>query len=109
MLTSTAGDAIRLSAAVGLSPLSVYEITYAHRRGRIGLSLPLDDWLTESLGAGITMLPLTPGIAVQAGHLDWSHGDPADRILVATSKHHDIPLVTADKRIQESGLVEVVW
>ena len=108
-LSSTARNAIKVASAVGLSPLSVYEITYAHWRGRVGLGLALDDWLAASIGAGITMLPITPSISAQAGSLEWTHGDPADRILVATAKHHGIPMVTGDQRIRESGLVEVVW
>lgn len=108
-LTSAAREAILTASTVGLSALSVYEITYAHWRGRIGFSLPLDDWMAESLGAGITLLPITPSIAVKAGQLNWTHGDPADRILVATAIHHGIPLITGDHRIRDSGLVEVVW
>ena len=37
------------------------------------------------------------------------YGDPVDRIIVATAKHHGAALVTADKKISASGLVEVVW
>lgn len=108
-LTKGARRAIEDATVLGLSPFSLYEVAYAHYRGRLAFELPLNDWLAESLSADIAILPVTPSIAAAAGTLDWPHGDPADRILVATAKHHGIPLVTGDRQIQKSGLVEVVW
>jgi len=35
--------------------------------------------------------------------------DPWDRFIVATALALDLPLVTADRRIQKSGLVEAIW
>lgn len=29
----------------------------------------------------------------------WKHGDPADRLIVATARALDCPLVTADEKI----------
>ena len=50
--------------------------------------------------SGITVLPLTPDIAVESVQLPGEfHRDPADRILVATARIHACPLVTADEKI----------
>lgn len=35
--------------------------------------------------------------------------DPWDRFIVATALAFDLPLVTADRRIQRSALVEAIW
>jgi PIN domain nuclease of toxin-antitoxin system len=35
--------------------------------------------------------------------------DPSDRLIVATARTLGLPLVSADARIAESGLVEIVW
>ena len=35
--------------------------------------------------------------------------DPSDRLIVATALTLGLPLVSADARIAEAGLVEVVW
>ncbi|MBI4842640.1 MAG: type II toxin-antitoxin system VapC family toxin [candidate division NC10 bacterium] len=35
--------------------------------------------------------------------------DPSDRLIVATALALDLPLITADSRITDSGLVRVVW
>lgn len=37
------------------------------------------------------------------------HGDPADRLIVATARVHGVALVTKDGRITESGVVETLW
>jgi PIN domain nuclease of toxin-antitoxin system len=36
-------------------------------------------------------------------------GDPWDRFITATVVALDLPLVTRDRRIRESGLVETIW
>ena len=35
--------------------------------------------------------------------------DPWDRFIVATALASDLPLVTADRRIHKSGVVETIW
>jgi PIN domain nuclease of toxin-antitoxin system len=48
--------------------------------------------------------PLSPAIAVASTRLPWeAHPDPADRILLATARHLDATLITADARILEYG------
>ncbi len=51
------------------------------------------------LSAGIRELPLTGDIAILAGELDALHGDPADRMIVATAIAHDATLMTADENL----------
>ena len=67
-------------------------------RGRFELDLNLDDWRETLIGGGLVEIPLTGDIAIRAGRLPNLHGDPADRIIVATAleDHH---LVTADRII----------
>ncbi len=35
--------------------------------------------------------------------------DPWDRMIMATAKHHGLPLVSADRAISALGVVEVLW
>jgi PIN domain nuclease of toxin-antitoxin system len=44
-------------------------------------------------------LPLTPEVSVESVQLTGFHGDPADRILVATARLEDLTLATRDRRI----------
>lgn len=108
-LKTNARKAIAEAQTVCISPISLYEICNAVRRDRLKLSIPLDHWLTAAVGSGVVVLPIEPSIAAFAGSMDWRHGDPADRLLVATAQHHGIPIISADKQIRDSGLVEVVW
>lgn len=55
---------------------------------------------------------ITPEIATDASYLPGDlHGDPGDRLIVATARHLGVPIVTRDPRIiayARSGFVGVV-
>jgi PIN domain nuclease of toxin-antitoxin system len=93
-----------------LSDISLWEIATLVQLGRIKLSLPLRDWLEKATAPPlIERIPLTPAIAAQvAGLPDSFHRDPADRIIVSTAMVYGSKLLTKDRRIVESGLVETV-
>ena len=63
-------------------------------------------------GAAIREAAFTPATAIAAPHLPGTiHGDPVDRILVATARHLNIPLVTSDAKITayaRQGFVSVL-
>lgn len=49
---------------------------------------------------GVTLAALTPPIAISASSLpDPLHGDPADRLLIATARDLGVPIVTRDAKI----------
>jgi PIN domain nuclease of toxin-antitoxin system len=49
---------------------------------------------------GVRLAPLEAAIAVASVSLPGNlHPDPADRIIVATARHHGWPLVSADSAI----------
>lgn len=59
---------------------------------------------------GVTILPLTVEIAALATTFPAGFPrDPADRLIAATARVHALPLVTADRAIRDSPLVETVW
>jgi PIN domain nuclease of toxin-antitoxin system len=55
---------------------------------------------------------LTPEIAIDASYLSGElHGDPGDRLLIATARHLGVPIVTRDRRIIDyaaAGWVRVI-
>ncbi len=62
------------------------------------------DWVEEALGNGINLLHLTPRIAIQSTCLPENpHGDPTDRILIATAHEYHTILVTHDQKILDYG------
>ncbi len=70
--------------------------------GRLPLPLPVDAWIANALGVSrVRMLDLTPHIAMEATRLPGTiHKDPVDRLLVATARIHDCPLLTVDQQIR---------
>ena len=69
------------------------------------------DWLEQALSLPkVELIPLTPLIAVKATQLgNHFPGDPADRVIAATSIVESAPLVTKDSRVHASGAVAVIW
>jgi PIN domain nuclease of toxin-antitoxin system len=87
------------------SPVSFWEMAMLASKGRLELSRAVPAWVRKFCGeSGIVMMALTPEIAVEAGGLPGGmQGDPADCMLVATARHHDVPLLTSDLRILDYG------
>ncbi len=83
-----------------VSAVSFWEIGMGFRKGRIGLLLDPEAWRLDLLDQGLIEIPVDGGIASRAGLLSKIHGDPADRIIVATALagHR---LMTADRQILE--------
>ena len=89
------------SEGLGVSIFSCWEIAKLVELKRITLPLPITEWLALALNyPNIKLLPLTPEIVVDSTQLpNGFHRDPADQIIVATSRVHKIPLLTVDGNI----------
>ena len=89
------------SGTLWLSAISIWEIAMLEARGRVTLGHPVNEWIETLLHApGARLLPLDPAIAVDSTRLPGSpHGDPADRILMASARATGARLVTCDGRI----------
>jgi PIN domain nuclease of toxin-antitoxin system len=58
---------------------------------------------------GIYVAELSPEIAVESTQLQGFHLDPADQIIVATSRIRGMPLVTSDQTILNFVNVVTIW
>lgn len=93
-----------------LSAISLRELAQMIHRGRAVVEMQLDAWL-DSIESHplLTILPLTAKIAAESVHLgDDFPNDPADQIIVATARCHDLTLITADERIRKWGKARIV-
>jgi PIN domain nuclease of toxin-antitoxin system len=90
-----------------LCDISLWEIATLVERGRLTLDVPLEEWLEAAAHPrSVRVLPISPRIAAGVASLpETFHRDPADRIIVAASRAHRIPVLTHDDRIRKSGLV----
>ncbi len=88
-----------------IAAISLWEIGMLVERKRIELEMDCLDWIQQALDMpGINLMPLSPQIAVQSSRLPGSfHGDPADRILVASAFESKAVLVTHDQKILAYG------
>jgi PIN domain nuclease of toxin-antitoxin system len=93
---------------IGCSLVSLYEIANAVRRKRITLSVPVGQFLGE-VQKRLTILPITPEIVISAAQFPPMHGDPMDRIIAATAMIENCTLITADRKILESGVCKTLW
>jgi PIN domain nuclease of toxin-antitoxin system len=73
--------------------------------GRITLSRSIDEWVRAALTApGLRLVDLTPEISIEGTRLPGTpHGDPADRMIVATTRVLGGTLVTCDDQILSYG------
>lgn len=103
-LSRTALAAIRDAESGGnlrVSAISVWEIAMLEKRGRVALPMNIRTWVGEALSkSGISVAPFTPEIAIESVHLPGElHGDPADRMLIATARVMGATLLTKDRRL----------
>jgi PIN domain nuclease of toxin-antitoxin system len=70
-------------------------------KGRLKLDIPVGDWFENVIAdSGIEILPLTPRITADAFALPGTfHGEPADKLIVATARDRDCVLLTVDSKI----------
>ncbi len=90
-----------LEAPSFVSAISTLEIGRLTAHGLLRFQRSFARWRADSLRElDATALDVTHEIAWEAYNLPGSfHADPADRILVATARLHDLTLVTADDLI----------
>ena len=84
---------------VWIPSIAFWEIEMLAQKKRIQLQLPTSEFRLESLRAGIQEAALSGDLALQAASLEGFHGDPADRIIVATALSLEAVLATADEKI----------
>lgn len=84
---------------VAISAISFWEIAMLVERGRLSLTVPVEDWRQRVLEAGVIEIPVSGEIGIAAVNLSNFHSDPADRIITATAIINSAQLITADTRI----------
>jgi PIN domain nuclease of toxin-antitoxin system len=86
-LSVKAKDAIINADVCGVSAISCWEVAMLIEKMRIAFSLKIEEWIKLALDFDkIKLISLSPEISIQAVKFGKDfHGDPADRIIAATS------------------------
>jgi PIN domain nuclease of toxin-antitoxin system len=104
-------EAERNSGEIVISSITAWEIALLVSRRRLGLTADVDTWLAK-VGRidRLRFAPVDNQIAVAAVNLPGElHRDPADRIIAATARHFNAPLVTGDKQLRAYQHLKTIW
>jgi PIN domain nuclease of toxin-antitoxin system len=102
-------DALDFENRPFISDFSLWEIATLTSIKRLTLDRPLDRWLSiAARPASVRILAVSVSVAIELAELsDTFHRDPADRAIVATARAHGLPVLTRDRKIMDSRLVEI--
>lgn len=103
-------DAVRAideAAASGervlISPITAWERAILVAKGRLSSTIEPKKWFERLLARPeVVLATMSPDILTDASFLPGNvHGDPADRIIIATARALDLTIVTRDRHILE--------
>ena len=82
-----------------VSVISFWEVAMLVEKGRLEMQMDVDSWRQQLIAKGLQEIALTGNTAINSATLKNFHGDPADRMIVATAIHLTATLCTADNKI----------
>jgi PIN domain nuclease of toxin-antitoxin system len=90
-----------------VSPVTFIEIAIKANKGLTPLTREHIETLIVDLD--LTILPLTAEHTFRLFGLPFHHGDPFDRILIATALAEDISIVARDREFRSYKGLRVIW
>ncbi len=92
-----------------VSAASAYEISLKHSMGRFPEAEILShNWTNIIHRAGFDLIDISSAHGLRAGLLPKHHGDPFDRLLIATTLEETMSLVSKDREIAQYD-VPMIW
>ena len=94
-----------------IASISIWEFAMMVVKGRINVKIDPKLWLNNAIKkSGIKVIELSPEIAMESCNLPGDfHKDPADQIIVATARIHNLTLLTKDPKILRYRHVRALW
>jgi PIN domain nuclease of toxin-antitoxin system len=94
-----------------IASISIWEFAMMVVKGRINVKIDPRLWLNNAIKkSGIKVIELSPEIAMESSKLPGDfHKDPADQIIVATARIHNLTLLTKDRKILQYRHVNALW
>lgn len=92
-------DAALAAGELAVPTVAFLELGWALKRGRIVGPPSIREWRQNLLSMGVREIELSADIAILAVELEELHGDPIDRIIIATALAAKAVLLTADRPI----------
>jgi PIN domain nuclease of toxin-antitoxin system len=92
-----------------ISAATVWEIAIKVGLGKLKLSLPYRQWMTQAIAdLNLALLPITVEYADVQAVLPRHHRDPFDRLLIAQAMVEQIPIVSGDPAF-DAYSVQRLW
>jgi PIN domain nuclease of toxin-antitoxin system len=102
-------DARKNAAGLAISDITLLELAILATKGRIRLDISLESFLQE-VESRFVVLPMSGRVCARAATLPEIYPkDPADRIIGATALVAGLALLTADRQIRRSKVVQTIW
>jgi PIN domain nuclease of toxin-antitoxin system len=100
-LSGNARQHIAQSIAVSVSAITAFEIGVKHAKGKLRLPSAPSRWVETALRLhDISVCPIDHRIALRATELPPIHGDPCDRLIIATAQMLGYPIITTDTKFK---------
>jgi PIN domain nuclease of toxin-antitoxin system len=91
-----------------VSAATVWEIAIKIGRGKLLLTLPFRQWMTQAIAdLGLTVLPVTVDYADAQAGLPDHHRDPFDRMIIAQALVEAVSVVGHDAVFDAYGVTRV--
>jgi len=94
-----------------ISDISIWEIAMLLENNRISIPVTFLEFIHLVKSSNkYQVITINPEIAEAAVQFPSEiNQDPADRIICATAKVMNVPLITADKNLRKSKLIKTIW
>jgi PIN domain nuclease of toxin-antitoxin system len=106
--------AVPAQQRIGIAAISLTEAAWHLAHGRVVVDESFGPWplwlRTAASSPHLEVLPFTVDVAIESEQLgDSFPPDPADRLIAATARVHNLTLITSDRPIRKSGGVRTLW
>ena len=94
-----------------IASISIWEFAMMAAKKKIELKISPAKWLSRAIDvSGMTVIDLSPDVAIDSCNLPGVfHKDPADQIIVATARIHNLTLLSKDQKILDYPHVKSTW
>ena len=97
------------SFALAVSDMTLLELATLCRKNRLQLAISIESFL-QAIETRFAVRPMNAKICARSIDLvDIFPKDPADRIIAATALVEGLPLITADREMRKSKIIETIW
>jgi len=98
-----------IDSGASILSISFAEIGCKIKAGKLDIGMPSEQLLSHyRMMPKVEIIDITPELWHKSISLDWSHKDPADRLIVAYAMEFGLDIVTSDKLIKKF-YKKVIW